>query len=128
MSAMEVILADDERLERLAKDIIDHYTNACENNADVVQKAMIVCSKRYIGYRLLGKFKKLKPEWFEEKKSPDDTQRTAEELKKLPLMPTIAMVATRGKNDPKEMYDYLGEKSRIKSWMMRSRWSILTSA
>lgn len=114
MSAMEVILADDERLERLAKDIIDHYTNACENNADVVQKAMIVCSKRYIGYRLLGKFKKLKPEWFEEKKSPDDTQRTAEELKKLPLMPTIAMVATRGKNDPKEMYDYLGEKSRIK--------------
>ena len=31
MSAMEVILADDERLERLAKDIIDHYSKACEN-------------------------------------------------------------------------------------------------
>lgn len=29
-------------------------------------------------------------------------------------MPTIAMVATRGKNDPKEMYDYLGDKPRIK--------------
>lgn len=114
MSAMEVILADDERLERLANDIIEHYTKACENKADVAQKAMIVCSKRYIGYKLLGKFKKLIPEWFEEKKSPDDSLLSAQELKKLPLMPTIAMVATRGKNDPKDMYDYLGEKSRIK--------------
>lgn len=114
MSAMEVILADDERLERLANDIIEHYTKACNNKADVVQKAMIACSKRYIGYKLLNIFKKLKPEWFEEKKSPDDTLLTPEELKKLPLMPTIAMVATRGKNDSKDMYDYLGEKSRIK--------------
>ena len=114
MSAMEVILGDDERLERLAKDIIEHYTKACDNNADIVQKAMIVCSKRYIGYNLLCKFKKLKPEWFEEKKSPYDSLLTEEELKKLPLMPTIAMVATRGNNDPKEMYDYLGEKSRNK--------------
>ena len=114
MSAMEVILADDDRLERLAKDIIDHYTKACENKADVVQKAMIVCSKRHIGYKLLCKFRKLVPEWFEEKKSPDDSQLSEEQLRKLPFMPTIAMVATRGKNDPKEMYDYLGEKSRIK--------------
>lgn len=114
MSAMEVILADDERLERLANDIIEHYTKACENKADVVQKAMIVCSKRYIGYKLLKKFKALKPEWFEERKSPDDSLLTADELKKLSPMPTIAMVATRGKNDVKEMYDYLGEKSRIK--------------
>lgn len=38
MSAMEVILGDDERLDRLAKDIIEHYSNACENNPDVVQK------------------------------------------------------------------------------------------
>ena len=114
MSAMEIILADDERLERLAKDIIDHYTNACANKADVIQKAMIVCSKRYIGYKLLNKFRELKPEWLEEKKSPDDSKLTDEELNKLPLMPTIAMVATRGKNDPKDMYDYLGEKARTK--------------
>jgi type I restriction enzyme R subunit len=114
MSAMEIILADDGRLERLAKDIIEHYTSACDNNADVVQKAMIVCSKRNIGYKLLSKFRALKPEWFEEKKSPDDSKLDADTLKKLPLMPTIAMVATRGKNDPKDMYDYLGEKARTK--------------
>jgi len=114
MSAMEVILGDDDRLERLAKDIIDHYTNACENKADVVQKAMIVCSKRKIAYKLLQKFKAQKPEWFEEKKSPDDTKLTIEELKELSPMPTIAMVATRGKDDPKDMYDYLGDKARNK--------------
>ncbi len=115
MSAMEIILGDEERLERLAKDIIDHYSNACENNANVVQKAMIVCSKRRIAYNLLQKFKKLKPEWFIEKKSPYDDKLTQEELNKLPLMPTIAMVATRGKNDPEDMYNYLGDKSRNKS-------------
>ena len=114
MSAMEVILGDEERLDRLAKDIITHYTNACENKADVVQKAMIVCSKRKIAYRLLQKFKAQKPEWFEEKKSPDDSKLTAEELKELSPMPTIAMVATRGKDDPADMYDYLGDKPRSK--------------
>lgn len=115
MSAMEIILGDEERLERLAADIIAHYTAACENNSDVIQKAMVVCSKREIGYRLLKKFMKLKPEWFEEHKHPEDLDVPEKKLKDLPLMPTIAMVATRGKNDPKEMYEYLGDKKRIKS-------------
>jgi type I restriction enzyme R subunit len=114
MSAMEVILGDDERLDRLAKDIIEHYTNACENKADVVQKAMIVCSKRKIAYNLLQKFKAQKPEWFEEKKSPDDSKLTAEELKELSPMPTIAMVATGNPNDPKDMFQYLGDSTRNK--------------
>lgn len=114
MSAMDVILGDEERLERLAKDIITHYTNACENKADVVQKAMIVCSKRKIAYRLLQKFREQKPEWFEEKKSPDNSKLTTEELQKLSPMPTIAMVATRGTNDPADMYKYIGDKARTK--------------
>ena len=114
MSAMEVILGDEERLDLLAKDIIEHYSNACENKPDVVQKAMIVASKRKIAYRLLQKFREQKPEWFEEKKSPDDSKLTAEELKELSPMPTIAMVATRGKDDTKDMYDYIGDKARSK--------------
>ncbi len=115
MSAMEVILGDDERLERLAADIIEHYTQACDNRADVVQKAMIVCSKREIAYRLLQKFKKLRPDWFEERKSPDDSRLPKEVLQQLSPMPTIAMVATRGSNDAKDMYQYLGDKNRIKA-------------
>lgn len=114
MSAMEVILGDDERLERLAKDIIEHYNNACENKPDVIQKAMIVCSKRKIAYKLLQKFKDQKPEWFKDQKSPNDSKLTAEELKELPPMPTIAMVATRGPNDPIDMYNYIGDKARSK--------------
>lgn len=114
MSAMEMILGDDERLDRLAKDIITHYTNACENKSDVVQKAMIVCSKRKIAYKLLQKFKAQKPEWFVEKKSPDDSRLSIEELKELSPMPTIAMVATRGKDDPTDMFNYLGDKARSK--------------
>jgi type I restriction enzyme R subunit len=115
MSAMEVILGDSERLERLAKDIIDHYSACCENKPDVIQKAMVVCSKREIGYRLLQKFQKLKPEWFEERKHPVGLTVPDRKLKDLVPMPTIAMVATRGKNDPKGMYDYLGDKKRIKA-------------
>lgn len=114
MSAMEVILGDDERLERLASDIIEHYTKACDNKADVVQKAMIVCSKRQIAYRLLKKFEKLRPEWFKERKSPDDSKLPPEELRRLSPMPTIAMVATRSANDPADMWQYLGDKKRTK--------------
>lgn len=115
MSAMELILGDEERLERLADDIIAHYTSSCENKPDVIQKAMIVCSKREIGYRLLEKFKQLRPDWFEKRKHPEGLEVPEKKLKDLKPMPTIAMVATRGKNDPKEMYEYLGDKKRIKT-------------
>lgn len=110
MSSMEVILGDEKRLERLAKDIADHYTKVCENKPDVVQKAMVVCSNRPIAYSLLQKFKKYRPDWFELHKSPNDSALTKEELHDLKEMPSIVMVATRGKNDPKEMFDYLGDK------------------
>lgn len=115
MSAMEVILGDDERLERLAADIMNHYTAACDNKADVEQKAMIVCSKRQIAYRLLQKFRQLRPDWFELRKSPDNSLLSPQELQRLSPMPTIAMVATRSANDPADMYEYLGDKKRVKS-------------
>lgn len=114
MSAMEQILGDEERLERLAADIIVHYTASCENKPGVVQKAMVVCSKREIGYALLQKFRKLQPDWFEERKAPEDYVVPEKEMKELVPMPTIAMVATRGKNDVKDMSDYLGDKKRTK--------------
>lgn len=108
MSSMEVILGESLRLERLAKDIHDHYVSACEADPNRIQKAMIVCSKREIAYNLLLKFKEKYPEWFEEKKSPDDVCVTEEELKELKPMPFIAMVASVGKDDKADMYNYLG--------------------
>ncbi len=56
MSSMEIILGEPSRLERLAVDIHDHYTAACEKEPDRIQKAMVVCSNRQIAYDLLLKF------------------------------------------------------------------------
>ena len=108
MSSMEIILGEPSRLERLAVDIHDHYVAACEKEPDRIQKAMVVCSNRIIAYNLLLKFKNKYPEWFVEKKIPDGTEVTPEELNELSPMPFIAMVASVGKNDEKKMYNYLG--------------------
>ena len=108
MSSMEVILGEPSRLERLAVDIHDHYVSSCANDPDRVQKAMVVCSSRTIAYELLKKFEGKYPEWFVEKKVPDDVTVSEEELRELKPMPFIAMVASVGSNDKTEMYNYLG--------------------
>ena len=108
MSSMEKILWEPSRLERLAEDIHDHYVASCNNDPDRVQKAMIVCSRREIAFDLLKKFQAKYPEWFEYKKTPDGISLNEEELSKLKPMPYIAMVASVGSNDSKDMYDYLG--------------------
>ena len=108
MSSMEIILGEPSRLERLAVDIHDHYVSACEADPERVQKAMVVCSSRLIAYALLLKFKDKYPEWFVEKKVPDGTEATEEELTKLKPMPFMAMVASVGSNDAPDMYNYLG--------------------
>lgn len=108
MSSMEVVLGEPSRLERLAIDIHDHYVASCAADPDRIQKAMIVCSSRTIAYSLLMKFKEKYPEWFEEKKVPDEVIATEEELEKLKPMPFIAMVSSVGSNDEEKMYNYLG--------------------
>lgn len=108
MSSMEVILGEPSRLERLADDIYNHYTSACANDPERIQKAMVVCSNRKIAYKLLKTFEAKYPEWFEEKKVPDGVKASPEELKALKPMPLMAMVASVGSNDESEMYNYLG--------------------
>lgn len=108
MSSMETILGEPLRLERLAVDIHNHYVAACANDPDRIQKAMIVCSNRQIAFALLQKFKEKYPEWFIEKKAPDNVFVSSEEQKELKPMPFIAMVASVGSNDKPEMYNYLG--------------------
>ena len=108
MSSMEIILGEPSRLERLATDIHNHYVLACDAEPNRIQKAMVVCSNRKIAYALLSKFKDKYPEWFEEKKVPDGTDITDEELNELEPMPFIAMVSSVGKNDAQDMYNYLG--------------------
>lgn len=108
MSSMEIILGEPSRLERLAVDIHDHYTAACANDPQRVQKAMVVCSNRKIAFALLKKFQAKYPEWFISKKAPDGMDVSEEELKELKPMPFMAVVASVGSNDQAEMYNYLG--------------------
>lgn len=108
MSSMEIILGEPSRLARLAVDIHDHYTAACEKEPDRIQKAMVVCSSRQIAYDLLLKFQEKYPEWFVEKKAADGTAVTKEELAAMKPMPFMAMVASVGSNDEPGMYNYLG--------------------
>ncbi len=108
MSSMEIILGEPSRLERLATDIHGHYVSACAKDPDRVQKAMIVCSSRPIAYKLLQIFKEKYPEWFVEKKAPDGVDVPEKTMRKLKPMPFMAMVASVGKDDPEDMYNYLG--------------------
>ena len=108
MSSMEVLLGERSRLERLAEDIHDHYEASCANNPGQVQKAMIVCSSRKNAYTLLTIFMSKYPEWFVEKKCPDDEKLSDEDLRKLTARPFMAMIASTGVNDDEAMYDYLG--------------------
>ena len=108
MSSLEVLLGEPERLDKLAVDIHDHYVASVANDPNRIQKAMIVSSNRKIAYNLLLKFKEHYPEWFIERKTPEDIEATPEELKELKEVPTIAMVASVGSNDEPEMYNYLG--------------------
>lgn len=111
MASLEVIIGDPERLKRIAADVVDHFEKTCAEQPELLQKAMIVCSNRQIAYNLYCKFKDIRPQWFEKKKCEDESKLSKEELEKLKDVPFINIVATRGANDPDDMYNTLGEDS-----------------
>ena len=111
MASLEVIIGDPERLRRIAVDVVDHFEKTCAEQPELLQKAMIVCSNREIAYNLYCKFKDIRPQWFEKKKCEDENKLSKEELEKLKEVPFINIVATRGANDPEDMYNTLGEDS-----------------
>lgn len=116
MSRLEVILGDEDRLERMAKDIVKHYESYVAEHEGIVSKAMIASSNRKIAYRLYLKLKAIRPEWFVPRRVPDesifDTPEKLAELESYQELPMVNLVATRESNDEKEMYNLLGDKSR----------------
>lgn len=114
MASLNVILGDPERLRRMAVDIIAHYTQTCAENPDVIQKAMIVVSDRKIAYDLYQIMKVLRPEWCESKKAMDESKMSKDELEELKEVPFLNVIATRSKNDPKEIYAFFGDKKKRK--------------
>ena len=110
MSKLSAILGHPERLKRLAKDIVDHYESLCNEKPKVVQKAMIVCADRTLAFKLYKEIKLLREEWIIAKKSDNEAELSADSLNELVAIPKVNLVATRGENDEKELYNLCGTK------------------
>ena len=107
---MNAILGDPDRLKALAADFVEHYEKRVNEGATVRGKAMFVCSSRSIAYEFYKEVIALRPEWAEVKECEEGVELTENERKKIKPMERIKMIMTRGKDDPKELYDMLGTK------------------
>ena len=109
-ATMNSILGNPDRLLKLAEDFVKHYENRVAEGATVKGKAMFVCSSREIGYGFYKNVIALRPEWAEIKLAEKGAELTDKDKREIRPMERIKMIMTRGKDDPKKMYDLLGTK------------------
>ncbi len=109
-ATMNAILGDPDRLQAVAEDFVKHYEKRVSEGATVKGKAMFVCSNREIAYNFYKRVITLKPEWAGVKVAEEGAILTDKEKREIKPMERIKMIMTRGKDDPKEMYDLLGTK------------------
>jgi len=107
---MTLILGDPDRIESLAKDFVAHYETRVNEGSTLKGKAIFVSSARNVAYRFYQELKELRPDWFEILECEEGVTLTEEERKKIKPMERVKMVMTRGKDDPKELWDLLGSK------------------
>lgn len=107
---LNAILGDPKRLQTLAEDFVKHYENRISEGATVKGKAMFVCSTREIAYEFYKNVIALKPEWNEVRVAEEGAVLSDKDKREIKPMPRIKLIATRGQDDPKEMYDLLGTK------------------
>ena len=110
MSSLSVILRHPDRLKKLARDLVEHYEALCSENPDVAQKAMVVCSDRKHAYELWKEIVAFRPDWAEARRFEDNSALTPEQPEELVELPKVNIVATRGEDDEKELYDLCGSK------------------
>jgi len=115
MSQMNVILGDPSRLKAVAEDFVKHYENRVKEKSSVRGKVMFVCSSREIAYDLYKNIIELRPEWGIKKEAENSDLLSETEKRELEAIERVKMVMTRGKDDPKELYDLLGTKEFRKS-------------
>ena len=113
MSGLRVILNNEDRLKRVARDIVNDYELRLETT-NRLQKAMVTCADRKIAYKLYKAIEEIKPEWFKAQRALNELVMTADELSKLHEVPYVNLVCSRGKDDPKYLYEALGDKEHIK--------------
>lgn len=87
LGQMEAILGNDNTIDSLVRDILDHYEHYREGL--LTGKAMIVAYSRPIAMKIYRRILELRPEWTEKAK----------------------VVMTSGNNDPEEWREIIGNKS-----------------
>ncbi|MEA4936677.1 MAG: HsdR family type I site-specific deoxyribonuclease [Paludibacter sp.] len=108
---MYAILGDPDRLQAVAEDFVKHYENRISEGATVKGKAMFVSSSREIAYELYKRIIALRPEWVRVSladTSEQEANLTDKDKRELKPIERIKLVMTRGKDDPKELWDMLG--------------------
>ena len=86
LGQMEAILGNDNTINSLVCDILDHYENYREGL--LTGKAMIVAYSRPIAMKIYKRILELRPDWTEK----------------------VGIVMTGGNNDPEEWHDIIGNK------------------
>ena len=86
LGRMEAVLGNDQTINSLVSDILDHYENNRQNL--LTGKAMIVAYSRPIAMKIYKKILELRPNWTEK----------------------VAVVMTSGNNDPEEWREIIGNK------------------
>lgn len=107
---MYAILGDPDRLKAVAEDFVKHYENRISEGATVKGKAMFVCSNREIAYELYKNIIALKPEWNEIRAAAAGVELTDKDKRELKPIEYIKLIATRGQDDTKDLYELLGTK------------------
>lgn len=114
MAQMYAIIGDPDRLKAVAEDFVNHYENRISEGATVKGKAMFVCSTREIAYELYKNILELRPEWNEIRAAEEGAILTDKDKRELKPIERIKLIATRGQDDPIEMYELLGTKEQRK--------------
>ena len=114
MAQMYAIIGDPDRLKEVANDFVKHYENRITEGATVKGKAMFVCSTREIAYELYKNILQLRPDWNEIRAAEEGAILTDKDKRELKPIERIKLIATRGQDDPKEMFDLLGTKEQRK--------------
>ncbi|GAA71331.1 type I restriction endonuclease subunit R [Pseudoalteromonas sp. BSi20439] len=107
---MTAILGDPDRISALARDFVAHYESRIEEGSTIKGKALFVSSAREVAYLFYQELKDLRPDWFEVLECEVGVELSEQERKKIKPMERVKMVMTRGKDDPKELWDLLGTK------------------
>jgi len=113
-ASMYAILGDPKRLKAVAEDFVNHYSKRISEGSTVKGKAMFVCSTRQIAFELFKNIIELKPEWNEMRVAEEGAILSEKDRRELKPIERIKLIATRGQDDPDDLYNLLGSKEHRK--------------